>query len=58
VEQGILAATFEYPTGGGEAIARALELLNGGTVPKEITLPSKVYTPVNIADGGETLGQD
>jgi ribose transport system substrate-binding protein len=58
VQQGILAATFEYPTGGDRAIAVALDLLNGGAAPKEITLPSKVYTKDNIATGGEVLGSD
>lgn len=53
VKDGILAATFEYPTGGDRAIEVALDLLNGKTAPKEITLPSKVYTQDNPA--GEVL---
>lgn len=55
VRQGIMAASFEYPTGGKEAIQRALEILRGGSVPKEITLPSRVYTIENIEQGGELL---
>lgn len=55
VQQGIMAASFEYPTGGKEAIERALEILSGGSVPKEITLPSRVYTKENIERGGELL---
>jgi len=55
VEQGILEATFEYPTGGDIAIKTALDILNGKDVPKEITLSSKVYTPENLDAGGETL---
>lgn len=43
VEQGILAASFEYPTGGKEAIETALKVLKGESVPKEITLPSQTY---------------
>jgi ribose transport system substrate-binding protein len=55
VRQGLLAASFEYPTGGREAIAIALKILAGETVPKEITLASRVFTPENIAGGGEWL---
>ncbi len=44
VKQGILDACFEYPTGGKEAIEVALKILNGEKPPKEIELPSKVYT--------------
>lgn len=44
VKQGILDACFEYPTGGKEAIEVALKILNGEKVPKEIELPSRVYT--------------
>ena len=43
VEQGILAASFEYPTGGKEAIDTALSILRGESVPKEITLSSRIY---------------
>ena len=55
VKQGILAACFEYPTGGREAIESAVKLLKGETVAREITLRSKVYTPANIEQGGELL---
>jgi ribose transport system substrate-binding protein len=55
VQQGILAASFEYPTGGKEAIQTAIEILNGKSVPKEITLSSKVFTQENIAQGGELV---
>lgn len=55
VRQGILSACFEYPTGGREAIETALALLGGKTVPREITLPSRVYTKENITKGGEWL---
>lgn len=43
VEQGILAASFEYPTGGKEAIDTALSILKGQPVPKAITLSSRIY---------------
>jgi ribose transport system substrate-binding protein len=55
VKQGLLSACFEYPTGGREAIETALSILSGKTVPREITLPSRVYTQENITKGGEWL---
>lgn len=55
VKQGILDATFEYPTGGKEAIDYALQILDGKEVPKQLTLKSKVYTKENIDQGGEVL---
>lgn len=55
VRQGILAASFEYPTGGREAVETALRILKGEKVPKEITLRSRVFTRENIARGGEWL---
>lgn len=58
VRQGVLAASFEYPTGGKEAIETALKILNGETVEKEITLPSRVFTKENIDQGGEWLALD
>jgi ribose transport system substrate-binding protein len=57
VQQGILAASFEYPTGGKEAIDAALRILNGEKVAKEITLRSRVFTPDNIKRGGDWLDQ-
>ena len=55
VKQGILAACFEYPTGGREAIDTALKLLAGESVSKKIVLPTRVYTPENVDAGGEAL---
>ena len=55
VKQGILSASFEYPTGGREAITAAMEILGGKTVAREITLPSRVFTRENIDHGGEWL---
>jgi len=55
VSQGILSATFQYPTGGAEAIDIALKVLKGETVPKEITLGSRLFTKDNVASGGEPL---
>lgn len=56
VEQGILGATFEYPTGGAEAIDSALKILGGESVPKHVVLGSKVFTKENVAQGGEVIG--
>jgi ribose transport system substrate-binding protein len=55
VTQGILDATFQYPTGGGEAIDAALKILHGEDVPKTLTLPSRVFTQDNVKSGGEEL---
>jgi len=55
VKKGYLAASFEYPTGGREGIETALKILNREEVPKEITLPSRVFTPENIEKGGQWL---
>jgi ribose transport system substrate-binding protein len=57
VQQSILAASFEYPTGGKEAIETALRILKGETAPREITLRSRVFTPENIKKGGAWLDQ-
>ena len=58
VRQGVLEASFEYPTGGKEAVETALAILNGRQVPKEITLASRVFTRENIDQGGEWLDQE
>lgn len=57
VVQGILSASFEYPTGGKEAIETALKILNGQSGKKEITLDSRVFTKENINKGGEFLSK-
>jgi len=55
VKQGILAASFEYPTGGKEAIETALAILQGRPAKKEITLSSRIFTTENIDSGGEYI---
>ncbi len=55
VQQGILDATFQYPTGGAQAIDTALKILHGETVPKEITLNTRLFTKDTVAQGGEEL---
>ncbi|MBL1216860.1 MAG: hypothetical protein D8M59_05130 [Planctomycetes bacterium] len=56
VRSGILDATFQYPTGGSEAIDIALKILSGERVPKEITLDSLFFTKDNVDAGGEPIG--
>jgi len=55
VAQGILDATFLYPTGGSEAIDVALDILSGVEVPNHITLGTRLFTPDNVDEGGEPL---
>ena len=55
VQQGILDATFQYPTGGPEAIDTALKILKGESVPREITLGSRVFDHETVAQGGRQL---
>lgn len=55
VSQGILDATFQYPTGGAEAIETALKVLHGETVPKEIVLGTRLFDKANVAQGGQEL---
>jgi ribose transport system substrate-binding protein len=55
VREGVLDATFEYPTGGAEAIAVALRILAGEKVEKKIVLGSRLYTKENVDKGGEAV---
>jgi ribose transport system substrate-binding protein len=55
VKQGILDATFLYPTGGAEAIDMALAILRGEEVPKHIVLGTRLFTRENIDRGGEVI---
>jgi ribose transport system substrate-binding protein len=55
VKQGVLAATFEYPTGGKEAIDTALKILNGETVKNNVTLGTRIFTKENAGKGGEAI---
>ena len=57
VKQGVLGASFEYPTGGKEAVLTSLKVLNEEPVEKEITLSSRVFTSENVEAGGEYLEQ-
>jgi ribose transport system substrate-binding protein len=55
VQQGILDATFQYPTGGTEAIEVALRILADEPVPKSIVLGSRVFDRESVAQGGRAL---
>ncbi|MGK5083665.1 substrate-binding domain-containing protein [Bdellovibrionota bacterium FG-1] len=55
VRQGILKASFEYPTGGREAVETGLQILQGQKVAQEITLKSHFFTPENLSKGGEWI---
>jgi ribose transport system substrate-binding protein len=57
VKEGILDATFTYPTGGAEAVALALKILAGEKVEKEITLGTRIHTKDNVAAGGEEVSR-
>jgi len=56
VRQGILDATFLYPTGGKEAIDAARQILSGQSVPTKVTLASRVITKENVDKGGDLIG--
>ena len=55
VKDGILSATFQYPTGGKESIDNALKILHGEKAEKNITLGTRIYTPDNVSQGGKEL---
>lgn len=55
VKEGIMSATFQYPTGGKEAIDVALKILNDEEVEKNITLGTRIFTKDNVDKGGEEL---
>ncbi len=55
VEEGILSATFQYPTGGKEAIEAALKVLKGESVPKTVILGTRSFTPETVAQGGKEI---
>ena len=44
VKQGLLDATFLYPTGGKEAVETAMKILGGEEVEKKIVLSTEIFT--------------
>lgn len=55
VREGLLTATFQYPTGGAEAVDAAINILKKKVVPKNIVLGTRVFTRENVDAGGEPL---
>lgn len=55
VKEGILTATFQYATGGAEAIDTALKILNKQPFEKNITLGTRIFTKENADKGGDAL---
>jgi ribose transport system substrate-binding protein len=55
VKEGILDATFAYPTGGAEAVELAAKVLAGEPAPKRITLGTRLYSKDNIDRGGDEI---
>jgi len=55
VEEGKLDATFEYPTGGAEAVDLAILAVAGVALPKDIVLGTRAFTRENVASGGEPI---
>jgi ribose transport system substrate-binding protein len=55
VKDGILSATFQYPTGGAEAIDTVLKILAGEKPPKKIDLATRMFTKETLAEGGEPI---
>ncbi|GMV35800.1 MAG: hypothetical protein AMXMBFR61_03080 [Fimbriimonadales bacterium] len=56
VKQGILDATFLYPTGGKEAVDWVIRILRDkATPPKKVVLPTRIYTKENVEAGGEEI---
>jgi len=57
VAEGLVDATFYYPTCGEEAVETALKILTGQEVPEQIILPTRIYTKENVESGGEEIAQ-
>ncbi len=55
VKDGILNATFQYPTGGDVAIQQALKIFAGESVDKKIVLGSRLFSTENVDAGGVPL---
>jgi ribose transport system substrate-binding protein len=55
VREGILDATFLYPTGGAEAVELAIAVFGGKKPEKKITLGTRLYTKENVERGGDAI---
>jgi len=58
VKAGELTATLLYPTPGETGLDMAMNILAGKTVPKRVTLPTRVFTQANADAGGEEVNVD
>jgi ribose transport system substrate-binding protein len=55
VKDGVLTATFQYPTGGKDAIETALKILNKQPFEKNVTLGTRIFKKDNVDKGGDAL---
>ena len=55
VKDGLLTATFQYPTGGEQAIETAIKIHSGEKVEKKIVLGTKLFNKENADKGGDPL---
>ncbi len=55
MQEGRLDATFEYPTGGAEAVDLAILLVHGIAVPREVVLGTRAFTRDSVASGGTPI---
>lgn len=55
VKDGLLTATFQYPTGGREAIETALKIVKKEPFEKKVTLGTRIFTKETAQKGGEAL---
>ena len=55
VKDGIMDVTFQYPTGGAEAIDFALKIFAGEEVEKKMVLPTRVFSKETLEQGGELV---
>jgi ribose transport system substrate-binding protein len=55
VREGILDATFLYPTGGREAIDASLKLIGGQKLEQRMVLGTRLFTRKNLGRGGQEI---
>jgi ribose transport system substrate-binding protein len=55
VKEGVLNASLQYPTGGDKAIDTIMEIIAGESIPRNITLGTRLFTRENINNGGEAI---
>jgi ribose transport system substrate-binding protein len=55
VTEGILDATFLYPTGGQQAIEASLKLVGGQKLEQRMVLGTRLFTRENLGRGGQAI---